>query len=143
MSPIEESDAVEALKAWAKTHGRTPTRNAFDADRGGGPASESIAARFGGSWARALEAAGLAPNRRAAIGWSDDAICRALRADAKRRKRTPLPTDWVRATKGRPCERTVTLRFGSWPNALEAAGLAATRRRRTWSQTAIADALRA
>jgi Homing endonuclease associated repeat len=48
---------------------------------------------------------------------------RALKRDAKRRKRPPSADEWARAKKARPCALTVADRFGSWSAALKRAGL--------------------
>jgi hypothetical protein len=79
------------------------------------------------------------------VEWSEAAIVKALRTDARRRKRPLASLDWVRGTTRRPCARTVHARFGSWRKALEAADLPTGRARREkpWTVEEISAALRA
>jgi Homing endonuclease associated repeat len=56
--------------------------------------------------------------------WTPERIVRALQADARRRGRPPRSRDWKRAAgRRRPSSWTVHEHFGSWDDALEAAGL--------------------
>lgn len=50
-------------------------------------------------------------------------VIRMLRADARRRGRTPTSRDWEKTAKHRTTTDTVRRLFGTWLNALTAAGL--------------------
>jgi len=142
-----QDSAIEALRAWAREHGgRTPTRVEFDATGGSRPrpCSETIrSSYFGGSWARAIAAAGLPARKRKLERWSNAKIEKELKADAKRRKRPPRASEWARATKKRPAAKTVAARYGGhWRDALIAAGLTvAEPRPAQWTRSAIVDAM--
>lgn len=83
-----------------------------------------------GSWSAGVRAAGLEPRRSGSRRrWSAEAIVAALTADAERRGRTPRAGEWKRAqapgvdTVPHPTAALVLSVFGSWANAVRAAGL--------------------
>jgi hypothetical protein len=55
--------------------------------------------------------------------WTDDQVIAVLRADAKRRGRSPTQEEWKRPSKGRPSFSTLRHHFGSFNAALRAAQL--------------------
>ena len=135
---------VRALRRWARETGRPP--RASDWREPGGkwereypawPAAGDVRAHFA-SWPQALAAAGLRPHRRA---WTREQIIRALRAWAAAHGRPPHHDEWQRSAVEHPPSGTVTLRFGSWTAALEAAGLPTVRH--DWTPEEILDGLRA
>lgn len=93
---------------------------------------------FGGYHA-AIEASGV-PSRNP---WRDDeAILRALRADAKRKRRRPLTSDWGHSCKAHPTSTTVLTRWSSWRAACLAAGLEHDGREHPWTADEIREAIR-
>ena len=108
------------------------------------PSAKAIADRFG-TWNKAKSAAGLPthPNER---GWSAEQLARALRALARRLRRTPLAKDWdAHAPElGWPHSETVQRRLGngSWTHAITAAGLNPAPRR-AWNAEQVVVLLRA
>ena len=135
-------DARRALEAWAAERRRTPTRAEYDAG-GNSPCSQTIRALYGGSWVRAIKDAELQPRTRRRERWSCEVIERALKADAKRRKRPPTASEWARSTTRRPSTRTVVQRYGSWRKALEAVNLPVkgSPRAEPWTRQSIAEAM--
>jgi hypothetical protein len=69
---------------------------------------------------RALFVAGFtpAPTRR----FSDEQIVGLIREWAAQHGEPPTSKDWEKAAPGRPCTHTVAGRFGSWSQAIRAAG---------------------
>jgi hypothetical protein len=117
----EESEMIDALRAWADQHGRSPKLTDWffnDADR---PTSHTVRRRFG-SWTKALKHAGLEPARRN-CGWESDDIARALRTWTEEHGRPPKNVDWRRAKQTHPSDVTVRAHFGTWERALAAAGV--------------------
>lgn len=74
------------------------------------------------------------------LPWTRERIIRALQADARRRGRAPVASEWQRGVKSRrrPTWGTVRNEFGSWEAALEAAGLDPEQQ---WSERRIREAL--
>ncbi len=127
---------IDLIRAYQREHKRPP--HAKDITGPSGPCRGTFARVFG-SFDAALDAAGVThPDP-----WHNrEAIIRALKADAKRRRRIPRSTDWQHATRSRPCSATVTARFGSWRAGLQAAGLAAGGRDHPWTVEEVIEALR-
>jgi Homing endonuclease associated repeat/Recombinase/Resolvase, N terminal domain/Recombinase zinc beta ribbon domain len=118
-----DAEIIGALQRWADKHGRAPRSCEWVCASPEHPNSPTVRRRFT-SWSRALSLAGLKPaNPRAVKRWSDEEILRALRRWSERRGQPPMRHEWIRGTPWRPCKTTVYNRFGSWPNALAAAGL--------------------
>jgi hypothetical protein len=115
----EESEMVEALRAWAEEHGRSPKLTDWffsDPDR---PTSHTVRRRCG-SWAKALKRAGLKPAGRT-CGWERDDIAQALRTWTEQHGRPPKSVEWKRAEQTHPSDVTVRAHFGTWQSALAAA----------------------
>jgi Homing endonuclease associated repeat len=89
-------------------------------------------------WPQALTAAGLRPHRRPC---TREQIIGALRAWAATHGRPPHHDEWQRSNAEHPPGSTVTLRFGRWTAALEAAGLPSIRH--DWTSQEILEGLRA
>lgn len=54
--------------------------------------------------------------------WSRESILAAIREWAEEQGGPPLSSDWRAAGYGHPSSRTVALRFGTWNDAIAAAG---------------------
>jgi Resolvase, N terminal domain/Homing endonuclease associated repeat/Recombinase zinc beta ribbon domain/Recombinase len=120
----ERSELLGALQGWADVHGRSPKATEWrqgDANRPG-----DITVRHTlGTWSEALRKAGLppAPGTKQHEPWPRARVIASLQAWARRHRRSPASTEWIRTGPGRPCTDTVRREFGSWADALHAAGL--------------------
>lgn len=111
-----------AAQVLAMRLGRTPRQKDW-LDARTKPVADMVLARFG-SWERFVERAGLPPVERAVSDkFSDEAILDAIRADAAERGRPSYAHEWS-AERRSPSEITIRRRFGSFAEALRAAGLA-------------------
>lgn len=130
----------ESIRTWAAEHGRTPTTTDWTgADPTGRRPGYPRVQREFGTWDAALRAAGFEarPWR-----WKRGEVIDALRDWADHHGHPPTATDWQQATRQHPTPQTVARLFGSWPEALLAAGLSI-RRRHRWQPEDILNAIRA
>lgn len=131
---------IVALQAWAAEHGHAPTTTDW---AGGDPTGRRPAylrvVRDFGTWHAALRAAGFDARARR---WTPEEVIDALRAWAVRHGHPPTAVEWHCASPVNPTAQTAAKPFGSWPNALLAAGLSIKRRHR-WERGDILDAIRA
>ncbi len=118
---------LDALGAWAHARGRPPRPADWrtgdpDAER---PSAQVVARRFG-SWAHALDAAGLS---REASTWSSELVIEALRSWTDAHGHGPTLAEWgaTPPSDEHPTRRVVVHHFGSWRTALRAAGVSARR----------------
>ena len=88
---------------------------------------------------KALAAAGLRPHRRP---WTREAIVAALRTWAHAHGRAPYEPEWQQSRLEHPSAGTVKRAFGSWSDAVRAAGMAPALHA-PWTQTEVLDGLRA
>ena len=110
---------IGLLKVEAENLGRTPTVR--DIKPGRGMPSSITYIRTFGSWNKALEAAGLSINS-LKFRCTDDELIELLQSRARNLGRTPTVKD-VGSDNGMPSVVTYARTFGSWNQALEAAGL--------------------
>lgn len=117
--------AAERIRALAQELGRTPRLTDWR-----GPFGVGFVLGCFGTWNGALQAAGLAPNKRTLRlvrrGISDGEILESLRRLAAELGRRPACTDLTTEAGircGCPGAKTITDRFGSLSAALKAAGL--------------------
>ena len=114
---------LDVLRSWELAHGRPPRASEWRAGDPDGerPSSQVVVRRFG-SWALALEAAGLSsqPHR-----WTPELIIGALRNWKRTHGRAPTVSEWNAMPSGdtHPSRHTVVDCFGSWTNALDMAGV--------------------
>lgn len=117
------------------------TRAAFDAHA---RADSSTVIRKLGGWREALEAAGLGHRyagpgvsrqmrERAAQRFTDEELLDELRRAAKEAGTDFLTIQAFRTSSARVGERAIRRRFGSWPEALQRAGLEASPLGRRWT----------
>jgi hypothetical protein len=122
----EQREAIAALRELEAEIDRTPTQTIWRAS-GRQPSERTIRTLFGGSWSAAIKAAGLPPNMRSWIkirtpGLLERHILTRMREWADEHGRAPTAREWSAAGEI-PSVTTVVLRFGSWNNAIRAAGL--------------------
>lgn len=141
----DRESILEALDLWVEHFGESPTvtdwNPAFavkcsEATRrekreryatGRWPSIHTVYKYFS-SWNEMLRQAGREPNRRmiAKGTWTKEAIIAAIREWAEIRGRLPTIEAWTKAEVGvHPCATTVRNVFGTWGQALEAAGFEA------------------
>jgi hypothetical protein len=138
------AELLDAIRRWVELYGSAPARTDWAPERarqrcdpdvaaakvaryesGEWPSAATVRNHFG-SFRAAVEAAGVqAPPARGKVLWSDEAIIEALRDLAYECGRPPRPGDLEHGTGDLPSVDVVTLRFGSWAEAITAAGLGA------------------
>jgi hypothetical protein len=134
-SPDREQ-LLDDLRAFAAELGKTPTRTEMN-DRG--PHSSTPYYTAFGSWNDALRAAGFGTNHENDV--SDERLIEELRRLAKDLERVPRFEDM--ADHGAFSPHTYMRRWGSWPEAKDAAGLdARTTTSRRISEGELLEALR-
>jgi hypothetical protein len=158
-------DAIlSAIRLFDTRHGRPPTTTDWspaaasssgrmphpDDGPGDCPSPHTVRRAFG-SFPAAVRAAGLEPARTGgSVRWSRARVLAALRDFADCHGRPPTSREWARACLSHPSSATVRKRFGSFSEAVRAAGLGSdpvlprepSRLRRRWDGHAIVAALR-
>jgi hypothetical protein len=123
--PWTTAEIIDAINVSTRQKGRPPRSIEWACARPQHPCADTVRARFG-NWPAALQAAGIPPQPRTARRakhWAPGAITQALLHWAATHGRTPTGKDWVRGTPEHPCCTTVRNHYGTWSNALGAAGL--------------------
>jgi hypothetical protein len=123
-----------ALLRLALVRGRRPRWSDLHPRRAGLPSYGKTVSLFG-SFSAAVEAAGFRSRRQV---WTRAETITALRDWCRERGRPPTCRDWRCGTTDHPGSRVVGELFGSWSEALRAAGLVA-----TWNRESMVLALRA
>lgn len=119
MSPrISTDELVAELRELAESVGGTPTMADMDAE---GRFSPSTYQQRFGSWNEAVAAAGLQPNESTDADYGDDELVADLRGFADEVGHTPSKRELREAGPHSPS--TYAERFGSWSEAVAAAGL--------------------
>ena len=113
-SHYSDDELIKMLREKAKELGRNPLQKDLDDDPNM-PSKTAYYDHFGG-WNEALEKAGLEVAK--AISYTDEQLISILQERAKQLGRVP-----TRRHMKSPCPSTFRAHFGSWPNALKAAGL--------------------
>lgn len=116
--PVTHEVIARALREYHDNHGQSPSTTAWKADRSR-PSAEAII-RHCGSWARALELAGLPVPARRQRGPDSAEIFTLLRAYQREHGQAPSAAAWKRAGLT-PSVKVIGRRFGSWQQALNAA----------------------
>ncbi len=129
---------VKAIKTFAAEHGRPPTTNDWKRASADHPGVGSVVNHFG-SFAAGLAEAGYVAQR---TYWDRDRIVAAINSHLSEHGELPTPRGWLTRdpTGARPALHNVRRHFGSWANALEAAGHTVDVER--WDRRAMLDALR-
>lgn len=112
-----ENEELENLKQWIAEHGHVPTVSEINDDPKL-PTSTYFFKHFL-SYEKALEILKQKPHRKSR--WSDEELINTLQTFAEQHGRTPCTADFKSSEP--PYWTTFGKRFGSWANALEAAGL--------------------
>ncbi len=138
------AELLDAICRWTHLYGSAPARTDWDPSRARKrcdpdvaaakleryrarqwPSAATVRSRFG-SFSAALDAAGVEPRpSRADVRWTDEAIIEALRDLGYQHDRPPRPDDLDNSADELPGIEVIALRFGSWHEAIAAAGLAA------------------
>jgi len=138
------AELLDAIRRWTHLYGSAPARIDWDPSRARKrcdpdvaaakleryrarqwPSAATLRSHFG-SFSAALDAAGVEPRpRRTDVRWTDEAIIEALRDLAYQHDRPPRPDDLDNSAHELPGIEVIALRFGSWHEAITAAGLAA------------------
>ncbi len=113
---ITDEELIDFLKAKAESLGRTPNQRDVKYDRTM-PSLNTYVNKFG-SWNRALKEAGLSVN----VGRTNEELIDLLKAKAESLGRTPTIRD-INSDKSMPSTMPYIKIFGSWNQALKAAGL--------------------
>ena len=131
-----DQELINLLHGKAKELGRTPFVSDFDDDPNM-PSASTFQNRFG-SWNKALEAAGLSINVKK--GYSDNDLIMLLRDKAEELGRTPTKRE-ATSDPNIPSTRIFVNHFGSWNQALKAAGLSVNQRK-DFTDSELLEALR-
>ena len=114
---FSDQEILRALRTWAQAHELVPLSTEWDAS----PHADVIASRFG-TWNAALSTAGLRP-RQIRRAWTEEEILDGLKRLASDLGRVPRASDRVGSGGEYPSPALAGRRFGSWNQALAAAGL--------------------
>lgn len=123
-------EIVELLRAWRRETGSAPRiaewrsggHPKWDREQPRWPGGQAVARAFGGRWTRALAEARVGPVRERTV-WTDERIVGALKDWADANGDAPTQKKWQAAGRV-PSATTIRRHFGSWPDALDAAGFA-------------------
>lgn len=122
---IERARIIKALRDVAKTIGNSPTKSEYKANRAKDMPSEKTISRNFNSWADALKAAGLNSCKRSHTErkYSDEEAAKCLHIMAEKLGHTPSLKEYVKYHEpDMPNDKTLRIRYGSWPLVLKAAG---------------------
>jgi hypothetical protein len=134
-----DEEVIDALRASAATLGRAPLRSEWEGRSPEAPGVGAVSRHFG-TWNDGLRAAGLeVPHDRSA--WTPDRVIQALRREARRRGRAPTISEWRRQTRSRPSAQIAAALFGTWNDALRAAGLDVNRDPGKWRRETVLEGL--
>lgn len=118
MPRYSRKEILDSIVRFCRENGRPPKAKDF-LNNPQYPSSPTVMKHFG-RWNRALETAGIPPNRR--VGYTRKEIIRLLRKQHEELGRTPTAKDF-KARSQLPSPNTISQHFGKWNNALRAAGL--------------------
>ncbi len=122
---IERERIIKALQEIARKLGHSPTKSEYKANRAKDMPSEKAISRNFNSWADALKAAGFKPCKLISTGrrYSDEEVAKSLHIVAEKLGHTPSLKEYVRYHEpDMPNDKTLRIRYGSWPLALKVAG---------------------
>lgn len=116
-----QEELITQLRTCGLGLGRRPTQQ----DIGGRYPSRAAYEHHFGSWANALRAAGFQPRIHQVAKWSQSELIKQLQRKAKEIGRVPIAKDFRQADQSAGCttSRTMIDHFGTWCNALRAAGM--------------------
>ena len=122
---IERELIIKALQEIARELGHSPTKSEYKANRAKDMPSEKAISRNFNSWADALKAAGLEPCKCSHTGrrYSDEEVAKCLHIMAEKLGHTPSLKEYVKYHEpDMPNDKTLRIRYGSWPLVLKVAG---------------------
>jgi hypothetical protein len=122
---IERERIKKALQEVARKLGHSPTKSEYKANRAKDMPSEKAISRNFDPWADALKAAGLKACKYSHTGcrYSDEEVAKCLHVMAEKLGHTPSLKEYVKYHgPDMPNDKTLRIRYGSWPLALKAAG---------------------
>ncbi len=122
---IERERIVKALQEIARKLGHSPTKSEYKANRANDMPSEKTISRNFNSWADALKTAGLESCKPILTGrrYSDEEVAECLHVMAEKLGHTPSLKEYAKYHEpDMPNDKTLRIRYGSWPLALKAAG---------------------
>lgn len=115
----DHDSVIAAIAGFAEQHGRRP--HSGELRKANGLPDHSTVVRYCGSLPEALAEAGCPrPQRRV---WDRKGMIVALQGFADEHGRAPTWDDWKTSAPDRPYADLVAAEFGSWPDAMRAAGL--------------------
>jgi len=134
----DRQSIILAMRAWTTKHGRSPSRKDWKTSdpTASRPIYATVVGRFE-SWPAALQAAGVLPAR--LRQWDHDEAIEALRAFTNEHGRPPTSTEWHVKSAKHPGPDAIKRMFGSWPEALIAAGVA--KRKPVWDRQRVLAAI--
>jgi len=116
---------VAAIRRWERENGRQPVAGDWVRARNGYPCLGSVYPNPFPSWAEAVRAAGLETSNGRRPGdpvWGEQAIIAAIRAWVQKTGSVPTMGEWRYAQPPFPGSSSVTYYFGTWSEAITAAG---------------------
>lgn len=122
---IERERIIKALQEIARKLGHSPTKSEYKANRIKDMPSEKAISRNFNSWTNALKAAGLKPCKcsHTERKYSDEEVAKCLHIMAEKLGHTPSLKEYAKYHEpDMPNDKTLRIRYGSWPLALKAAG---------------------
>lgn len=125
-SGATEEEVLNAIRDVAEQLGRVPTSKEFNRNA---PISTTLVTAEFESWNAAVNAAGFEPRT---VYKSDEEILAKIKEIAAKLGRVPAHSDWV--VEGQVAASTVENRFGSWNNAIAAAGFEPRRQKQLQSE---------
>jgi hypothetical protein len=130
----DRASIVAAIQRWNDEHGEPPKSTEWVKKQDGRPTMSTVINHFG-TWVAAIVAAGFEPRRSGgqpgvAVGaaapvrsWDRDEVIDAIKRFAARGDdQPPTRRDWMHATDEHPNYAMAVKVFGSWGDAVEAAG---------------------
>lgn len=126
--PISKDELIKSIQLFVKKNGRIPTRAEASPKNmtGNGLYGATTYQNNFGTWSKAIEAAGYIPRVPYSKGkkkYSDEELLKIVREFYFRHASSSTFAYASLKAKGSPVHKTITIRFGSFKNALNLAGI--------------------